>query len=333
MGKGITVSQCDNMTETQKIDNEPTSDDWDRFIKDVPDDFKIPQSIFNKLLLEMRLTDEKELNQKYPIGKLYHCFDALIAWRNELYASATKSMRRNYLAGMCVLIDEGIVDPTASIENILTDEWAVEAHKRINGLDKWSPSTKKSRRSCLEKFLEFAAFFKPNLKSNPPVLNIPGRGLMHHILSGMEDKIKAQDLSASHWDGFFDQLTEGNLRDCLISILMLNSGRRLEDVLDLRKTDITENGVRWADGSHTRLSGRMMNLVSIAAQSGVNYVFATKSGKRIRRTQVIRHMKNASKAAGLDFEITPKILQGVAIAKLLKQPSPLMNLLSQECKD
>ena len=320
------------MTETQSDSDTLTSNDWDLLIDTLPDDWQIPRSIFDKMCRQMRSAYEKELSQRHPIGKIYHCFDVLVAWRNELYASATKSMRRNYLSGMCVLIDEGIVDPTSSVDHVLTEDWSVDAHERINILDKWSPSTKKSRKSCLEKFLGFASSFKPNSNGNPPTLKIPGRGLMHHILSGMDDKIKVQEISKSSWDRFFDQLTNGNARDCLISIVMLRSGRRLEDVLDLRKTDITETGVKWTDGSHTELSKETLALISRLTHSNADYVFTTKLGRRIRRTQVIRQMKNASKAAGLDFEITPKILQVFAIARRLEQSNPIMNLLSQEIK-
>lgn len=307
------------MTEIQSENSGLSVDDWCQIMDAIPEETPMKNSLFRKIEIQLKEASRRDICKLYPPEENYRLWDVLLAWRDDIHASnKARSTKRNYLAGVSVFIEMGILDPEIKLRT-MTEEWRSQVLIAIDKSD-WSLATKKVRKSCLEDFLKFANGFRPSVSEVFPALIIPPKDLVHHVLTSMEDKLKAQELSADEWQVFFDKIYERHARDWFICHLALHTCRTISEVLNLVGINITDWGIRWNDGSDSKLFKAMIEVLrDLAKENPLSHIFLTDAGKKIMRNQIVRTMKKASKASGLPMEVTPKLLQGYAISLMEKE--------------
>jgi integrase len=246
----------------------------------------------------------------------YKFWDAIVAWRDTLYYSnLTRITKSNYLSGMLKLIQEKIIDPNLTLSE-LSLNWFKKATNKIDNIAHWSPSTKRMRKSCLYTFVnkviddqKIPACYGEPYRRKPSMLEIK------FLLSIVENRTELESLNIA-------QLTEtmraSNERDALIVSTLFFTGRSLDEVLQIKPTDLNWNSIRF--GKECDIVPRcLIELLQSLYPHNSEYVFVTAQGNRLLRNQVIRSLKNASNALRLGFEITPKLLQSKAILVICRE--------------
>jgi|SRR5271170_16848 len=245
----------------------------------------------------------------------YTTWDAIFAWYYYILhdTSMMKDSKRTYITGMHKLIKDGIIDYTSMIPQLTPDSY-MNACLKLKNIPK-AKTTTNLRKTCLKSFYNFVSEhqYENYLKNyGKPARNIPTMHEISFILSAIEERHRTKDLDPVE---LFKAVESLNERDSVIVCTMIFTGRTLEDILDLRKKDCENRIIEFQDGREN-VPLFITNFIQKNAANGDTYAFTTANGKRLRRTQVIRNLKLASKLMGLDFEVTPKILQGYAIAYL-----------------
>lgn len=255
----------------------------------------------------------------------YTFWDAILAWRDEIYTSnLMRVTKTNYLSHMFKLIKGNIIDPYLPINKCL-DSWFFDAFMKLYSVKNWSDATKSSRRTCLKSFFDFCKRYIPKQE---PFGRSPSMLEIAIMLSSIIDRTKTKELDPVK---LFDTLNKINVRDALIVSVMIFTGNSLKDVLDLKKEDLTDNHIVFSNGKKS-IPKPLKKLISFSCDNSSEYLFATAKGKRILRTQVIRNLKIASHLMGLDFEATPKIIQGYAIAYISNDKKSKFEKILGNCK-
>lgn len=240
-------------------------------------------------------------------NKEFFLWDAVVAWRDRIYqADLYNNTKGNYLTGMLKLIESGIIDVRLKLKQ--ADEcWANEAKQKIDAKPEWSTSTKTIRKSCLNSFHNFIRN-DFNTSSIKPYRRHPDHNEIKHILSSVQDKALTKDISPVE---LCNALSKINERDAYIVWLMMHTGETLETILDFPNVK-NEFLSPYMFGKH--IPDHIRDALNGLRKNSNNYLFETANGKRIRRTQVTRNLKQAGHMIGLDFDLTPKVLHGYVCA-------------------
>jgi site-specific recombinase XerD len=241
-----------------------------------------------------------------------HCvWGAIVSWRKNIYKSDLYSnSKSNYLTSMLKLIESGIIDIRIKL-NAVNDTWINESKLKIDAYPHWSLPTKTIRKSCLNSFYKFIqSDFDRTVK---PYRRHPKLPEIKHILSITEAKSLTENISPIE---LCNALSKINERDAYIVWLMMHTGQTLEAILELpkRKEDDEDPYLRFKDinpyiiGEH--IPEHIIQRLNELCKNSKTYLFETTKGKRIRRTQVTRNLKQAGKKIGLTYDLTPKVLQG-----------------------
>jgi hypothetical protein len=263
----------------------------------------------------MRLSDFSPVNTEFFV------WDPVVAWRDNLYqADIWKSTKSSYLLNMLKLIEEHIIDVRLKLCKI-DDCWIKEAKKRIDELPNWSEKTKSVRKSCLNSFYKF---IKTDFDYGiTPYQRHPEHEEIKHILSSCQEKALTANISPKK---LCYALSKINERDAYIVWLMMWTGQTLEAILDRKKEhfrtsdiDITESHIVLDaylefDNVSKFIPSHITAPINEFRKTSNVYLFETANGKRISRTQVTRNLKQAGRNIELDFDLTPKLLQGYVIA-------------------
>ena len=136
-------------------------------------------------------------------------------------------------------------------------------------------------------------------------------------------------MTQAQWIIFFKELEKINPRDCLIGKVILQGGKRVNEVLSLQihqidweKCEITfpqskmkgvykETVITYSDSIMKRLQEH------IGDRTGP--VFITRFGKPVMINQVAVTFSKAGKEAGIPFKITPHVLRASTVTYLKQQ--------------
>jgi integrase len=262
---------------------------------------------------------KEQRSKKENLKDYLRVWDALIGWRDHIYKKEfLKVSKQNYILGLVKLIEKEIIDPKEYLIN-LSQNWLEQKKTEVKEKTGWSKATQYTRISCLISFFEFATeVFKPD-PLHPwegiPYSTIPTIEMIPHLLTSVEDKARATELTTEQWMYFFEKIAEKNLRDYLIATLIVFSGRPLESVLDLKRAGLKEFGIIFEKEEVSVPNSLIKQLHHMVQDNPPSeYLFVTKSGQRIRRNQILRSLKSASKAANLPTEVSAKVLLSAGIA-------------------
>ena len=246
------------------------------------------------------------LNYFIPPNHDFYVWDVIFAWSRSIRESSLRnSTKSTYLTSMLKLIEANIVDTNLKLDSA-NEDWLEESKKKIDANTKWSDETKSIRKSCLNLFHKFA---KESFdRKTEPYQSHPQPNVIKYVLSNVLDQKLTLHISPSV---LCNSLSEINERDAYIIWTLMYTGQTLDEILNRRKEHLRGiylnfeyNGIKF---SKSLLEHIAVVLEEYCKKSNT-YIFETMNGKRIRRAQVTRNLKQAGRNIGLDFDLTPKAL-------------------------
>ncbi len=246
--------------------------------------------------------------------------EAIEQWLKTL-SSHTKE---TYRYGMRMLVKLGLVNPMVSLQGFaLTNHDTII--DRIKLVEKWSECSRQARAACYISFTRFLSRRTQGIISRA----IPNREGNAKTFYRVYEKVKTQAMTQAQWVCFLEALEKINPRDCLIAKVILQGGKRLNEVLSLQAEQINwqnhtivfkqsktkgvkkETVITYPETFMRKLKGY------IGDREGI--VFITRFGKPVRKIQLAKTFAKAGKGAGLPFKITPHVLRGSTVTYLKQQ--------------
>lgn len=145
----------------------------------------------------------------------------------------------------------------------------------------------------------------------------------------VHEKVKTQAMNLAQWIAFFKELEKINPRDCLIGKVILQGGKRVNEVLSLQihHIDWERNEITF---SQSKMKGVYKETVITYSESIMKslqeyigdrkgYVFISRLGKPVMINQLAVTFAKAGKAAGIPFKITPHVLRASAVTYFKQQ--------------
>ena len=242
----------------------------------------------------------------------------------ELWLSTLSPRTRlNYQSGLRKLAELGLLSPFMTLQAfaLINHEAVVD---RIKLIADWTECTRQSRAACYISFTRF--------------LDRRSHGVIKRAQSNREghsktffkvyDKVKTIAMSQSQWVLFLEALEKISHRECLIAKLILQGGKRANEVLSLQTQHID-----WARGKivfeQSKTKGMKKSTVITYPQSFMDklktyigersgLVFLTRSGKPVMMTRLAQTFAKAGHMAEIPFKVTPHVLR-VSTVTYLKQ--------------
>jgi len=246
--------------------------------------------------------------------------EALSSWLSTL----GHKTQINYRSGIRKLIEFGLLNPMMTLQAfaLINHEAIID---RIKLIQEWAESTRQARAAC---YISFTGFLNRRLQG---VIKkaLPSKKGSSKTFFRIGDKVKTQAMTQAQWIAFFKELEKINPRDCLIPKVILQGGKRVNEVLSLQthqidweKCEITfpqskmkgvykERVITYSEGIMKRLREH------IGARTGP--VFITRFQKPVMINQVAVTFAKAGKEAGIPFKITPHVLRASAVTYLKQQ--------------
>lgn len=229
--------------------------------------------------------------------------------------------RINYLVGFKKLIELNLVDPHLSLQqfSLVNHEAVIDEIKQII---KWSEATRQARAAA---YISFTGFLQRKTKGVVRKAIASKDGVAKTFFK-TRDKVKTHALDQLQTRKFLQAIESLNKRDALIAKLILQGGKRKNEVLALEVDQISfeMNQIEF-EQSKTRGTQKktvinypnhiMLELREyIKDRNGV--VFVTRNGKSIATTQIDRNFIKAGVLAGIPFRVTPHVLRVTLVTRL-----------------
>lgn len=233
----------------------------------------------------------------------------------------------NYESGMRKLSEAGLIHPLMSLQEfaLVNHEAIVDKIKLLQGL---SECTRQARAAC---YISFTSFL--SRRSEGVVRKaMPCKDGNARTFFKVREKVDTDAMSLVQWMRFFKELEEINSRDALIAKIILQGGKRVSEVLDLKveqidweKSEITfvqsktKGFIKNTIISYPKsIMGQLRSYVS----DREGYVFLTRSKKPVHLNQLSQTFYRAGVAAGVPFKVTPHVLRASAVTYLRQQGFP-----------
>lgn len=261
----------------------------------------------------------------FDIMKGIKLVDAVTEYLRGIESDNTRRAYANHLNQLFKvgLLDESITLAQFALSNIN----AVLDH--IKQLPKLAESTKQARAACYISFTKFL-----DRRSNGIVRRaVPESTGMTKTFFKVRDKCSTAALTKKQRDKFFKQLGNINSRDLLIAKIILQGGKRKQEVLSAQVGDINwrKKQIRFKQSktkgvdSYTVItysSEIMKELKKYIAGRDSGLIFVTSRGNKIRATQINRNFKLAGERANIKFTVTPHTLRATAVTLLSRDYAP-----------
>ena len=242
-------------------------------------------------------------------------------------ATLTKLTRINYRSGLYKLIDLGLINPLMTLQEfaLINHDSIIDQIKLING---WSECSRQSRAAC---YIALTGFLSRRSQGMIKKAS-PNREGNAKTFYRVYDKVKTHAMTQAQWVRFLEALEQINYRDALIAKVILQGGKRINEVLSLQT-----NKIDWQRCEITFQQSKMKGVRKetvitypetfmkklndyIGPRSG--HVFITRSSKPIGIKQLAITFAKAGRAAGLPFKITPHVLRASTVTYLKQQGFP-----------
>ena len=196
---------------------------------------------------------------------------------------------------------------------------------RIKLIHEWTECTRQSRAACYISFTRFLDRRSQGMIKRAQ----PNREGHSKTFFKVYDKVKTLAMTQSQWVLFLENLEEFSPRECLIAKLILQGGKRANEVLSLQTQHID-----WARGKivfeQSKTKGMKKSTVITYPQSVLDklkaylgdrsgIVFITRTGKPIMMTRLAQTFAKAGKIAGIPFKVTPHVLRTSTVTYLKQQ--------------
>lgn len=230
----------------------------------------------------------------------------------------------NYKSGIKKLIALGLVDPFMSLQQfaLVNHEGIID---KIKLFQDWAENTRQARAAC---YISFTGFLSRRLEGMIRKA-IPNKEGHAKTFFNVYEKVKTPAMTQAQWISFFKELEKINRRDCLIGKVILQGGKRVNEVLSLHIEQINWNlrEITFIQSKMRRVhketvitySESIMNQLKeyIGERSGL--VFVTRSSKPVMINQLAVTFAKAGKAAGIPFKISPHVLRASAVTYFKQQ--------------
>jgi len=246
--------------------------------------------------------------------------EALCQWLSTL----PQKTQINYRSGIRKLIEFGLLNPMMTLE-----AFALTNHEliidQIKLIQTWAESSRQARAAC---YISFTGFLNRQLQGVVKKASPSKKGSSKTFFRTGQ-KVKTQAMTQVQWIMFFKELEKINPRDCLIGKVILQGGKRVNEVLSLQihqinweKCEITfpqskikgvykETVITYSHSIMKRLQGYI--------EDRTGPVFITRFGKPVMINQVAVTFAKAGKKAGIPFKITPHVLRASTVTYLKQQ--------------
>lgn len=278
----------------------------------------------------------KTLKSDFPVKERYSIWDALVAWRDNILSSSFLRVTKiNYLSRMQKMIEASVINPTIKLRGV-NEAWFDECVRKINDTS-WSEKTKISRKTCLSSFYKFAQTFDPDYTNQYEMLSYRYIPTPHEIKNrfNIENSKKLllssarEDLLTNGLDiqKLYNTIRKNNERDAWIIALMLETGCALDEILKIKKSDVSSTYVRIENFQYAVPLSLIDGITTLYKDSS-EYVFTTRKEGKVGRVQVTRNLKKAGREIGLTFDLTPMVFHRLINTILLRDKrSPLEKYL------
>lgn len=243
----------------------------------------------------------------------------------ELWLSTLSSRTRiNYQSGLRKLAELGLLSPLMTLQAfaLVNHETIIDQIKLCSS---WTECTRQSRAACYISFTKF--------------LHRRSQGIINRAIANREghaktffrvyDKVKTFAMTQSQWVLFLEVLESISPRECLIAKLILQGGKRANEVLSLKTQDIDWDRRKIVfDQSKTKGMKKSTTITypqsvldRLKAYIGerLGIVFVTRSGKPVRMTRLAQTFAKAGATAGIPFKVTPHVLRASTVTYLKQQ--------------
>jgi len=245
---------------------------------------------------------------------------AIFHWSDSLQ----KLTCRNYLSGMNRLVDMGMLDPQASLQ-----QFALMNHEavldQIKLVPDWQESTRQARAAC---YISFTRFL--NRRTQRVIERaMPSREGVNKTFYKVREKVTTKAMTQSQWTKFLDALGKINPRDAMIAKVLLQGGKRVSEALQLRseQIDFENNQICFVQsktkGMHREIviSYPYEFMVMLRGYIGdrEGTIFVTCNGRQVQPTQLERSFYKAGIVAGVPFKVTPHVMRASVVTYLKRQ--------------
>lgn len=230
----------------------------------------------------------------------------------------------NYQSGLRRLAELNLLSPGMSLQTfaLVNHEAIIDQIKLV---DAWTECSRQSRAACYISFTRF--------------LNRRSQGLVAKAVANKEgnaktfyrvyDRVKTLAMSQAQWVLFLDELEYISPRECLIAKLILQGGKRVNEVLSLQTHQIAWDR-RKITFEQSKTKGMKKVTVITYPQSVMErlkeyigdrcgVVFITRSGKPVMMTRIAHTFALAGQKAAIPFKVTPHVLRASTVTYLKQQ--------------
>lgn len=233
----------------------------------------------------------------------------------------------NYRSGVKKLIEFGWLNPLLNLQAfaLINHEGVID---QIKLCPSWAETTRQARAAC---YISFTGFLSRRLQG---VIRkaVPSKEGHSKTFFSLYEKVKTKAMTQAQWLLFFKELEKINFRDCLIGKIILQGGKRVNEVLSLQthqidweKCEITFMQSKTRNVKKETVitySESIMKALRLHIGDREGYVFITRSGKPVMLNQLAVTFAKAGRAAGISFKISPHVLRASAVTYLKQQGFP-----------
>jgi integrase/recombinase XerD len=246
--------------------------------------------------------------------------EAITYWLSTL----SQKTQINYRSGIRKLVELGLLDPLMTLQAfaLINHEVIID---RIKLIQNWAESSRQARAAC---YISFTGFLSRRLQGIVKKA-IPNREGSSKTFFNIYDKVKTHAMTQAQWISFFKKLEEINNRDCLIGKIILQGGKRVNEVLSLQthQIDWSRCEITFAQSKMRKLqketvitySESIMKRLQQYIGGRTEHVFITRSGKPVMINQLAMTFAKAGAAAGIPFKVSPHVLRASAVTYLKQQ--------------
>ena len=246
--------------------------------------------------------------------------DGVKTWLSTL----TSHTQAAYTYGMGKLIELALIDPRMSLQMfaLINHDSILD---RIKLVKEWSENSRQARAAC---YISFSRFLSRRTQGIIKKI-IPNKEGHNKTFYRVHEKVKTSAMTQAQWLRFFNALGSINKRDCLIAKVILQGGKRLNEVLSLQTDQISWDQQEIVF-SQSKTKGLKKETVITYSESIMKElkeyigdrtgdVFVTRFGKRVEKKQLAITFAKAGRLAGISFKITPHVLRASAVTYLKQQ--------------
>ena len=237
-----------------------------------------------------------------------------------------RETRRNYSYYISDMMRKGIISELSPEGNPLNiaqfnDVPHEEALALIKERVEWGEGTRQVRAACYISLTAYLSRISLGWFRKAQPSRLSGSKTFYQL----KNAGKTRALTLDEWHAFIKSLYRINKRDALIAKAILQGAQKVSEVLNLRVSQINEEDqLIYPQSFIKELEDYIGETKHLREKS--DFLFLTKKGKRVFRTQLNASFNSASKRTNL-VQVTPRILQSTWKVLVEKQKNSIEEIM------